>query len=147
MAAIVTDADIARPPAQVFAYVTDPSRFGEWQAGVVSGFNEGGDATVGGRCVMTRRLGGTTRTFVSEITEADRPRRWAVRGINGPVRATVGVTVEPRQDGRESHVTISMEFTGHGLGRMLLPMVVRQARTEVPRSCQKLKRRLEQQSG
>jgi uncharacterized protein YndB with AHSA1/START domain len=145
MAPIVTDVDIARPPGEVFAYVTDPARFGEWQAGVVSGHNEGdGDAAVGTRCFMTRRVGGMVRTFTSEITEIDPPRAWAIRGLDGPIRADVSVHVEPRQDGTQSHVTISLDFSGHGVGKALLPMVVRQSQKEVPQSCQKLKERLEQ---
>ena len=40
MTLIVSDVDIARPPDEVFSYVTDPSRFGEWQADVVSGHIE-----------------------------------------------------------------------------------------------------------
>jgi hypothetical protein len=36
MAPIVTSAEIGRPAAEVFAYATDPSRFSEWQKGVVA---------------------------------------------------------------------------------------------------------------
>jgi len=39
MAPIVTSIEIARPQNDVFAYVTDPSRFAEWQAGVVGGMS------------------------------------------------------------------------------------------------------------
>ena len=37
MAAIVTSAEIDRPATEVFAYATDPTRFSEWQKGVVDG--------------------------------------------------------------------------------------------------------------
>jgi uncharacterized protein YndB with AHSA1/START domain len=144
MAAIVSGIDIARPPDEVFSYVTDPSRFAEWQAGVVSGLTEGDAAPApGARSVVTRHVGGSDRAFTSEITEIDAPRIWAIRGVDGPVRATVRVTVEPSQDGRQSHVAISLNFSGHGLGKMLLPGVIRQARKEAPQNCQKLKERLE----
>jgi uncharacterized protein YndB with AHSA1/START domain len=144
VAPIVTEVDIARLPGEVFGYVTDPARFAEWQAGVVSGHTEGGGApAVGTRCTMRRRVGGSVRTFTSEITQVDPPRTWAIRGIDGPIRAAVNVRVEPRQDGAQSHVTISLDFSGHGIGKMLLPMVVRQAQKEAPQSCQKLKQRLE----
>lgn len=147
MAPIVTDVDIARSPGEVFAYVTDPAQFGEWQAGVVSGHNEGdGPAAVGTKCLMTRRVGGLVRTFTSVITEIDPPRTWAIRGLDGPIRADVNVRVEPREDGAQSHVTISLDFTGHGVGKALLPIVVWQSQREAPQSCQKLKRRLEQAS-
>jgi len=117
MAAIISALDIARPPGEVFSYVTDPSRFAEWQAGVVSGHPVGdGAAAPGTRSVVTRHVGGSDRAFTSEITEIGPPRSWAIRGIDGPVRAAVKVTVEPRQDGGASHVAISVDFSGHGLG-------------------------------
>jgi uncharacterized protein YndB with AHSA1/START domain len=122
MAAISGDIGIAHPPGEVFSYITDPSRFAEWQAGVVSGHNEGDGAPAAGtRSVVTRHVGGSDRAFTSEITEIDPQRSWAIRGIDGPVRAAVKVTVEPRQDGRAPHVAISPDFTGHGLGKVLLP--------------------------
>jgi hypothetical protein len=41
-------------------------------------------------------------------------------------------------------VTIALDFEGHGIGKLLIPLVVRrQARTEMPRNLQKLKERLE----
>jgi len=145
MAPILTEVDIARPPGEVFAYVTDPARFGEWQTGVVSGHTEGdGPAGVGTKCVMTRRVGGLMRSFTSEITEIDPPRAWSVRGIDGPIRAAVSVRVEPREDGAQSHVTISLDFSGHGVGKALLPVVVWQSQKEPAQSCRTLKRRLEE---
>jgi uncharacterized protein YndB with AHSA1/START domain len=58
MARIVSTIDVARPPADVFSYVTDPSRFHEWQKGVVNGHMEGpGPPGVGSKCVTTRRIG------------------------------------------------------------------------------------------
>jgi hypothetical protein len=92
---------------------------------------------------MTRLIGGAERTTTSEITEISPPRTWAIRGLDGPIRANVTVAVEPRQDGEQSHLTIQIEFLGHGIGKMLLPMIIRQARQEVPRSCQNLRKRLE----
>lgn len=144
MTLVVSDVVIARPPAEVFPYVTDPSRFGEWQSGVVAGHVEGdGPPGVGSRCVTTRRIGGANRTTTAEITQLSPPRAWAVHGIDGPIRADVNVTVDPVSGGAASHVTIKVDFHGHGIGKMLVPMVVRQARAENPRSCQNLKTRLE----
>lgn len=144
MALIVSDVEIARPPEEVFRYVTDPARFGEWQSGVVSGHIEGdGQPRVGSRCVMIRRIGGAERTSVSEITQIAPPGAWAIRGIDGPIRADVSVAVEPVSNGQGSHVTIRLDFHGHGIGKLLLPMVARQARKEVPQSCQNLKKLLE----
>jgi GNAT superfamily N-acetyltransferase len=92
---------------------------------------------------MTRHIGGAERTSVSEITQIAPPGAWAIRGVDGPIRADVNVAVEPVSNGPGSHVTIRLDFHGHGIGKVLLPMVVRQARKEVPQSCQNLKKRLE----
>jgi Polyketide cyclase / dehydrase and lipid transport len=135
---------VPTPRRYSLTYVTDPSRFGEWQSGVISGHIDGeGVPSVGSRCIMTRRIGGSERTSTSETTEILPPRTWTIRGIDGPIRANVHVTVESRQDGEQSHVTIHLDFHGSGIGKMLVPMVVRQARKEVPRSCQNLKKLLE----
>ncbi|WP_433204406.1 SRPBCC family protein [Dactylosporangium sp. CS-047395] len=147
MAAIVTSIEVDRPAEAVFAYATDPTRFPEWQRGVVSGHLEaGGPPTVGTRCHTVRRIGGAERPSVSEVTHIDAPKTWGVRGIDGPIRAIVEVTVEPLDAGR-SQLTISVDFIGHGIGKMLVPLVVRrEAVKEMPANLAALKHRVEQQS-
>jgi hypothetical protein len=45
---------------------------------------------------------------------------------------------------KRSRVTIELDFEGHGIGRLLVPLVVRpQARKEMSLNCRKLKDRLE----
>ncbi len=149
MAPLVSTIEVARPPEEAFSYVTDPARFGEWQQGVVSGCLEAaGQPTVGSKCTMTRRIGGSERASTSEITEIDPPRRWAVHGLDGPIRAIVTVTVEPLDERARSRVTIELDFEGRGIGKLLVPLVVRrQAQKEMPSNCQKLKQRLESDRG
>ena len=52
-------------------------------------------ATVGAKCVTTRRIGGANRPSTTELVQHDPPRTWSVRGIDGPIRADVDVRVEP----------------------------------------------------
>jgi hypothetical protein len=69
---------------------------------------------------------------------------WAVRGLDGPVRGNVEGTIAPLEDGACSRVTIQLDLEGHGIGKLLVPLVVRrQAQKELPRNQQKLKERLE----
>jgi uncharacterized protein YndB with AHSA1/START domain len=145
MTPIVASIEIARPQEEVFSYVTDPSTFAEWQAGVVGGSMEGGKSpSVGSKCTTTRRIGGTAREVTSEITKIDPPTSWAVHGIDGPIRAIVNVTVEPLNGSAQSRVTIELDFEGRGIGKLLVPLVVRrQARNEMPENCRRLKQRLE----
>jgi uncharacterized protein YndB with AHSA1/START domain len=144
MAAIVTRVDIERSAEDVFAYATDPTRFHEWQQGVVSGrLDQPDNPTVGTRCFTTRRIGGANRESTSEISHINPPRTWGVRGLDGPIRATVNLTVEPLGGGR-SRLTISVDFTGHGIGKLLVPLIVRrEAAKEMPTNLSTLKERLE----
>ena len=148
MPPIVTSAEIDRPAAEVFAYATDPTRFSEWQKGVVDGHMDGpADGTqppaVGAKCVTTRRVGGANRPATSELVHIDPPRTWGVRGLDGPIRAAVDVLVEPLS-GSRSRLTISVDFSGRGIGKVLVPLVVRrQARKEMPDNLAALKRRME----
>ncbi|MGH8987980.1 MAG: SRPBCC family protein [Acidimicrobiales bacterium] len=142
MAAIVSSTEVARPAEEVFAYVIDPTTMCEWQQGVVRGHLDGVPTHLGSRCTTVRKIGGREREVVTEITEFDPPRRWADRGIRGPIRAIVAVTVEALAEG--SRVTIEVDFTGHGIGRLLVPLVVRpQASKEMPENMKRLKQRLE----
>lgn len=142
---ISTSIEVDRPPTEVFAYVTDPSRFSEWQDGVVSGhMANDGPPLPGDRCITNRRIGFAERPVTSEVTHIDPPRTWGVRGIDGPIRAEVNVTVEPLGPDPRSRVTIALDFVGHGIGQLLVPLVVRpQARKEMPANVKRLKERLE----
>jgi hypothetical protein len=148
MAPIVTSAEIDRPAEEVFAYATDPTRFKEWQKGVVDGHMDGpGNGTqapaVGAKCVTTRRIGGASRPSTSELVHIDPPKTWGVQGIDGPIRAAVEVLVEP-VTGSRSRLTISVDFTGHGIGKILVPLMVRrEGRKEMPDNMAALKQRME----
>ena len=144
MAPITSIVEVARSPEEAFAYVTDPGTMPEWQQGVVRGHMDGAETRVGSKCTTIRKIGGREREVITELTEYDPPRRWADRGISGPIRAIVAVTVEPLADRSRSKVTIELDFTGHGLGKLLVPLIVRrQAASEMPENMRRLKQRLE----
>jgi uncharacterized protein YndB with AHSA1/START domain len=145
MAPIVSSFDIARPPEEVYRYMTDPSRVPEWQESALDARVEGaGPATVGSRVVMTRRIGRGERAMTMEITSQEPPKSFGARGIDGPIRAIFNQTVEMLDDGARSRVTTELDFEGHGIGKLLVPLVVRpQARKELPRNLATLKSQLE----
>ncbi len=141
MAPIISTLEVARSAEDVFAYVTDPARMPEWQNGVTAGRLDG--SGVGSRCTTKRRIGGSEREVVTEITEYDPPRRWADHGIEGPIRAVVSVQIDPLEGQIRSRLTIEVDFEGHGIGKLLVPIVVRpQARREMPGNMQRLAERL-----
>jgi uncharacterized protein YndB with AHSA1/START domain len=144
MPPLVTVVEIARPPEEVFAYVTDPARFAEWQRDVVAVRAEGaGRPGLGARFTTTRRIAGVERTMTQQVTELRPPRSWAVHGVDGPIRPSATVTVEPLDAGARSKLTFALDFEGHGIGRPLLPAVRRQAQRAAPVSYRTLKELLE----
>jgi len=144
MPPIVSTIDIARAPDEVFSYATDPTRFAEWQPDVVTvRLEQAPPLGVGSRFTTTRRIGRAERTMTQEITEIVPPRSWAARGVDGPIRPTAKINIEPLDGGSRSRVTFSLDFEGHGIGVPLLPLVRRQARAGAPLSYQNLKNLLE----
>lgn len=145
MSPITTTTVVDRPAAEVFTYATDPTRFNEWQSSVVAGHMDEMEAVdVGAKCFTTRRIGGATRSVTAELTHIEPPTSWGIRGIDGPIRATVDVTVEPITLA-QSRLTIAIDFHGHGIGKILVPLIVRRgAEREMPGNMARLKERLEQ---
>jgi hypothetical protein len=143
MAPIVHSVEIARPPDEVFSYVTDLSRFTEWQEQVVraSPLDEG-PMRVGSKATLTRRMGKREQTLTTELTDWDPPRSYGFRGLDGPVRPIGKGNFEPIDGG--TRFTFSIDFEGHGIGKLLVPLVVRkQAQSEIVKSHDALKARLE----
>ena len=142
---MVHSVEIDRRPEDVFAYVTDPSRFTEWQDAVVSAQLQG-DApmTQGSRLSLTRRMGRREQTMTSELTAYDPPRGYAFRVLDGPVRASGNGKLEPIGDGNRTRFTFELDFEGHGIGKLLIPLFVRrQAEKELAESHRQLKERME----
>ncbi|MBO2447583.1 SRPBCC family protein [Actinomadura barringtoniae] len=143
MASFVHEMEIARPPDVVFGYACDPSRFPEWQRDVESVRVEG-DRVEGDRFVTTRRIGRSRRTMTQEVTRNEPPVAWAARGTGGPVRPNAEVVIEPLDGGTRSRATFVLDFEGRGIGRLLVPLVVRRmTRRYAPLSFQRLKEILE----
>ena len=141
---IVESIEIARPPDEVFAYLDQLERHGEWQEEIVSSKLETeGPTRVGSRATDTRRMPGGPRDISYEIVEHDPPRKTSFRGLEGPVRAVGTVSVEPLDDGSRSRMTLEFDLEGYGIGKLLAPLARRQARKSIPNNQLKLKERLE----
>jgi uncharacterized membrane protein len=141
---IASTIEIDRRPDEVFAYVAELDRLSEWQEGIVSVRKEpAGPTKVGTRAIELRETPVGTREFVSDIVEYDPPRRLVARGLNGPVRPTETVTVEPLDEGTRTKITVGLELTGFGIGRVLVLLARRSARAHIPRENARLKAILE----
>lgn len=145
MAPISESIEIERRPEEVFAYLDDVVRHGEWQEQIVAVEPQGDQPMgVGKRVRETRRVPGGDRSMTYEITEYDPPRQSSFRVLDGPVRGVGTIVVEPAGDGSRSKVTFTIEFEGHGLGgRVLVPLAKSQARRQIPQDQARMKKMLE----
>jgi uncharacterized membrane protein len=144
MIPITSSIEIDRPPDEVFAYVDDLERHIEWQDAIISARKEpSGPTSIGTRNTELRRIPGGPREIVSEIVEHDPPRRIVARGLNGPIRATITMTVAAIENGARSKLTFELALKGIGIGRLFAVFAGRSARKQVPRDLKKLKMILE----
>jgi len=143
MKVIEWSTEIARAPQEVFDYVTDTARLPEWQPSVVEAAAEPpAIRQVGMRGYEVRRVPGGRQRIRWEVTECEPGGRWAVEGIEGPVRAHAAISLAP-VNGDGTHVDYRIWFEGRGIGKLIKVMASRGARTEVPASLALLKQRLE----
>jgi uncharacterized protein YndB with AHSA1/START domain len=145
MAPISESIQIDRRPEEVFAYLDDVERHGEWQEQIVAVEPQGDQPMgVGKRVRETRRVPGGDRSMTYEITEYEPPRQSSFRVLDGPVRGLGTIVVEPVGDGSRSKVTFTIDFEGHGLGgKMLVPLAKSQARKQIPQDQARMKELLE----
>jgi len=145
MAPITETIEINRRPEDVFAYLDDVERHGEWQEQIVDVEPQGDQPMgVGKRVRETRRVPGGNRSMTYEITEHDPPRQSSFRVLDGPIRAVGTVSVEPIGDGSRTKLTITIDFEGHGIaGKVLLPVAKTQARKQIPKDQARMKELLE----
>ena len=98
--------EIARPPEDVFAYLTEVANLPSWQSGVRSATIEGGgDARAGARIRESRRLLGREVTTTLEVAEFEPPRIFALRALDSPVPFAVRHELEPSGGGTLLTVT------------------------------------------
>ncbi len=145
MAPITETIEINRRPEDVFAYLDDVQRHGEWQEQIVDVEPQGDQPMgVGKRVRETRRVPGGNRSMTYEITAHDPPRQSSFRVLDGPIRAVGTVSVEPIDDGSRTRLTITIDFEGHGIaGKILLPVAKNQARKQIPKDQARMKELLE----
>jgi len=99
---------------------------------------------VGSKTFVTRQVCPLQLQSTEDVIELNPPSSWCFRGASGPVVGIAEGRIEPLDDGRRSRVTIALDFEAHGIGKLLVPLVVRrQARRQLPENEQQLKKVLE----
>jgi uncharacterized protein YndB with AHSA1/START domain len=113
MAGFEVTVDVARPPADVFAYLTDVSKLPEWQA--TASETEIDGAVRQGARIRERRhfLGRDVRTEL-EVTAYEPPRRFDVCSRGGPVSFAIRHSLSPAPEGTRLRAEVDVN-----VGRMM----------------------------
>ena len=97
--------EIARPSAEVYAYLADPTHLPEWQEDVEEVRDApGGPMPAGGRFTEVRSFLGKRVESTLEVTTAEPGGELSLRTVTGPVRASIRHHLEPAGDGTRVRV-------------------------------------------
>lgn len=135
---------IARPPADVFAWVADPRHVPEVLEGV-DRWEPLGDRTagVGARFDVSMRALGVPLDSVLVLDRWDEPRAIGWRSESGLIAQSGGWRFEPRGAGTEVSLTIGYEPPGGALGGLVAGRVDGAVRQRLQRALERMKAVLE----
>jgi carbon monoxide dehydrogenase subunit G len=92
--------EVARPPAEVWAYFADPTHLPDWQQDVEEVRDaDGGQLAAGSTFTEVRSFLGKRAESTLEVTAAEPGRELSLRTISGPVRVEIRHLLEPAGDG------------------------------------------------
>lgn len=121
--------EIARSPAEVFAFLADGTNGPRWRSGVIDVAHKSGE---GAGAIYSQGVKGPFGRRVPadyELTVYQPNTRIAFRATAGPVRPEGSYELEPVGGG--TRVTFSLRWMPTGLARLMGPMVAKTMRSEV----------------
>ena len=137
--------EIARPPEDIFAFVTDFSNAPRWRHLVrrmeVIG---NGPLREGARIAVTLDVMGKERQVVSEVSAFEPPRRIAHRNVASGVAGTFEYLFEPTPRGTK--LTFTCDVRPRGWMWLLLPLLIRSNRARYRDQLSALERAMERPS-
>jgi carbon monoxide dehydrogenase subunit G len=133
--------EIARAPEDVFAFVTDPANYPQWQPSLVAiEPHSPGPLRVGSEATEVRRFSGRELRTTWTCVEHQPHRRSAIECDEGPVPFRGTFVLEPTRRGTRFTWTVETRGTAARLGG---PLVGRTTRAELAVNAGRLKELLE----
>ncbi len=127
MARVDHELTIARPPEEVFTYLTDPAKLPEWQSGAIEARKEtDGPMGVGTTITEVRKFLGRRIESTLEVTEYEPGKRFSLRVVSGPVPGEARQTLAPVDGG--TRLAVELEAEPGGFFKLAEPVVVRAAK-------------------
>lgn len=133
--------EIARPVDEVFAYLTDVARLPEWQESV-SEVHVDGPLAAGSRFRDVREFMGRSASSTLEVTAYERPGRFSLRVVEGPIAYELDHSLEAARDGTK--VTFSGRGDTKRVPRLMRGIVERAVERQLVKDADALKRVLEE---
>ena len=136
------ETDIARPPTEVFAFVTDPARLHEWQGNVIEAEAiPPGPLATGSRIREVREVRGKRLEQLVEIAEMSAPQTFLMRVVEGPLPVHGDLSFIPSDSG--TTVRLHAFGTATGATRLLTPLLSAGLKREFAKQYARLKEVLE----
>lgn len=144
---IVSAVDIARPPSEVFAYVTTPGHWPQWHPSslAVSGAVDH-PLQVGESVIEDFEVAGRRGRVTWRVTAREPDRLWRIAGtIEGRESGTVGYSLAPAATGTGTHFVREFEYQTPNLLFAMLNQLSLRSRIEAEsaQAVRQLKERLE----
>jgi uncharacterized protein YndB with AHSA1/START domain len=133
--------EVARPPSEVFAYVTDPSKLADWQGTTAVEQLTDGPVRDGTRFHEVHERMGRRLESVTEVTAFDPDRHFAIRIVEGPVPIDGDWRFAPADGG--TRIAFSASGSLSGAMRLLEPLIARTVRRQMRKDHERLKQALE----
>ena len=135
---------IDRPPAEVFAYLTDVAKLPEWQSSASEASVEG-EMRLGAHVREVRTLLGRRGESTLEVTEYEPPRKFSLRVVSGPLPYEVQHTLLDENGG--TRLDWVAEADTSKFPRIAVRMVAGAVEAQFKADLERLKSVLEARSG
>lgn len=135
--------EIARPPADVFAYVTDPAKLATWQTNTISAAAANDQPFGLGTRVreVHRALGGRQIVSLVEVSEYEPGRVFGLRVLEGALPIDARITLESSKVG--TRVQLDAQGQPSGPLRLVQPLLRLTLKRQFAGYCATLKQVLE----
>jgi uncharacterized protein YndB with AHSA1/START domain len=144
---VLTEIEIARPPAEVAAFAADPANATRWYENIESVQPRyAGPPTVGSRVEFTARFLGRKLTYTYEIRELEPGRRLVMSTDEGPFPMETTYTWE-EAPGSGTRMTLRNRGEPSGFAGLAAPLMERAMRRANRKDLARLKGVLETQRG
>jgi uncharacterized membrane protein len=132
--------EIACPPKEVFAYVSDVSNLPRRQKTAISARADD-ELRVGAHVYERRTFQGRDIKAELEVTEYESPRRFDLKSLHAPVSYEVAHTFQPSDAG--TRLDVEVDFRFGALMRVVAKAFMKPAEREFQKDFERLKQILE----